>query len=158
MATKYASSIAHPPIKYSTSLIMKLWLKSYPNYFLHTCTNCLTIINTEKILINLSRICTLSTISPPKSQSLFSQSSNRMFMRPSPSWRGEMYQKRFFNLLTRGQCILCIATSCRKLDARSIIFRQLKTASPRVRLFSAATSARDVRVTMEITWQFQCFS
>ena len=33
----------------------------------------LSIINTEKILINLSRICTLSTISPPKSQSLFSQ-------------------------------------------------------------------------------------
>ena len=31
-------------------------------------------------------------------------------------------------------------------------------ALPRVRLFSAATSARDVRVTMEITWQFQCFS
>ena len=76
MATKYAS-IAHPPIKYSTSLLMKLWLTIYPNYFLHTCTNCLSIINTEKILINLSRICTLSTISPPKSQSLFSQSSNR---------------------------------------------------------------------------------
>ena len=32
----------------------------------------------------------------------------------------------------------------RKLDARSIIIQQLKTASPRVRLFSAATSARDV--------------
>ena len=31
----------------------------------------------RKILINLSRICTLSTISPPKSQALFSQSSNR---------------------------------------------------------------------------------
>ena len=46
----------------------------------------------------------------------------------------------------------------RKLDARSIIIRQLKTATPRVRLFSAATSARDVRVTMEITWQFKCFS
>ena len=76
MATKY-SNIAHPPIKYSTSLLMKLWLTIYPNYFLHTCTNCLSIINTEKILINLSRICTLSTISPPKSQSLFSQSSNR---------------------------------------------------------------------------------
>ena len=29
----------------------------------------------------------------------------RQFMRPSPSWRGEMYQKRFFNLLTRGQCM-----------------------------------------------------
>ena len=28
----------------------------------------------------------------------------RQLMRPSPSWRGEMYQKRFFNLLTRGQC------------------------------------------------------
>ena len=55
---------------------MKLWLTIYPNYFLHSCTNCLSIINTEKILINLSRICTLSTISPPKSQSLFSQSSN----------------------------------------------------------------------------------
>ena len=40
----------------------------------------------------------------------------------------------------------------RKLDARSIIIWQLKPASPRVRLFSAATSARDVRVTMEITW------
>ena len=76
MATKYATpaSIAHQPIKYSTSLLMKLWLTMYPNYFLHTCTNCLSIINTEKILINLSRICTLSTISPPKSQSLFSQS------------------------------------------------------------------------------------
>ena len=46
----------------------------------------------------------------------------------------------------------------RKLDACSIIIRQLKTASRRVRLFSAATSARDVRVTMEITWVFQCFS
>ena len=47
MATKY-SNIAHPPIKYSTSLLMKLWLTIYPNYFLHTCTNCLSIINTEK--------------------------------------------------------------------------------------------------------------
>ena len=46
----------------------------------------------------------------------------------------------------------------RKLDARSIIIRKLKTASPRVRLFSAVTSARDVRVTIEITWTFQCFS
>ena len=48
--------------------------------------------------------------------------------------------------------------SYRKLDARSIIIWQLKTASLHVRLFSAATSAREVRVTMEITWQFQCFS
>ena len=29
----------------------------------------------------------------------------RQFMRPSPSWRGEMYQKRFLNLFTRGQCM-----------------------------------------------------
>ena len=73
-----------------------------------------------------------------------------------------MYQKRFFLFINprtvHVYALLLRVGPYRKLDARSIIIRQLKTASPRVRLFSAVTSARDVRVTIEITWTFQCFS
>ena len=86
----------------------------------------------------------------------------RQFMRPSPSWRGEMTRRDFILFINprtvHVYALLVSVGPYRKLDARSIIIRQLKTASPHVRLFSAATSARDVRVTMEISWQFQCFS
>ena len=84
----------------------------------------------------------------------------RQFMRPSPSWRNvpeEIF--KFINTRTvHVYALLLRVGSYRKLDARSILIRQLKKASPRVRLFSAVTSARDVRVTMDITWRFQCFS
>ena len=50
------------------------------NYSLYTCTNCLSIINTEKILINLSRIRTLSTISPPNLNHFLAINANEVLL------------------------------------------------------------------------------
>ena len=73
----------------------------------------------------------------------------RQFMRPSPSWRGEMYLKRFFNLLTRGQCMLCIATSCRALQKiRRTFYNNSATengVTARAFIFCSDFSARRTR-------------
>ena len=75
----------------------------------------------------------------------------------------------FFNIITHGQFIfLHCYFVCRKIDASSIIIRHLKTAPARAFIFSGNVvgfqrqrrwfSACDVRVTMQITSQFQYFA
>ena len=68
----------------------------------------------------------------------------------------------FFNIITQGQFIfLHCYFVCRKIDASCIIIRQLKTAPARAFCFQLQrrwVSARDVRVTMQITSQFQYFA
>ena len=61
----------------------------------------------------------------------------RQFIWPSPSWRKERARTDFFNIITHGQFIFmhCYFV-CRKIDASSIIIRQLKTAPARAFIFS----------------------
>ena len=61
----------------------------------------------------------------------------RQFIWPSPSWRKERARTDFFNIITHGQFIfLHCYFVCRKIDASSIIIRQLKTAPARAFIFS----------------------
>ena len=70
----------------------------------------------------------------------------RQFMLPSPSWRKKRARTDFVNELTRGLCIyLQFYFIYRKIDASSIIIRQLKTVSPRAFSFSGVFSARRMR-------------
>ena len=61
----------------------------------------------------------------------------RKFIWPSPSWRKKRARTGFFNIITQGQFIfLHCYFVCRKIDASSIIIRQLKTAPARAFIFS----------------------
>ena len=61
----------------------------------------------------------------------------RQFIWPSPSWRKKHARTDFFNIITQGPFIcLHYYFVCRTIDARSIIIRQLETASARAFIFS----------------------